>query len=200
MTNYSRSVLKSNGLRHSKNLPVKFGFSSKTVPANIAKKLPPQVPSQTISYHDFQLLAQTPHACFHRQKWVHTRLSEKDRTQGHTRRNRGAFPPSSTVRLCAACEIPFIPPCFYIHTFPGSLWAPLSATVLSQTIFHRVFQLLSQMAHVCFRGRKRVTHSAFGERSHTTAHTAKQVVFWVGGGITTLGAFRTFRKPCVARG
>ena len=42
MTNYSRSVLKSNGLRHSKNLPVQFGFSSKTVPANIAKKLPPQ--------------------------------------------------------------------------------------------------------------------------------------------------------------
>ena len=35
-------MLKSNGLRHSKNLPVKFGFSSKTVPANIAKKLPPQ--------------------------------------------------------------------------------------------------------------------------------------------------------------
>ena len=35
-------VLKSNGLRHSKNSPVKFGFSSKTVPANIAKKLPPQ--------------------------------------------------------------------------------------------------------------------------------------------------------------
>ena len=35
-------VLLSNGLRHSKNLPVKFGFSSKTVPANIVKKLPPQ--------------------------------------------------------------------------------------------------------------------------------------------------------------
>ena len=35
-------VLKSNGLRHSKNLPVKFGFSPRTVPANIAKKLPPQ--------------------------------------------------------------------------------------------------------------------------------------------------------------
>ena len=35
-------VLKSNGLRHPKNLPVKFGFSSKSVPANIAKKLPPQ--------------------------------------------------------------------------------------------------------------------------------------------------------------
>ena len=35
-------MLKSNGLHHSKNLPVKFGFSSKSVPANIAKKLPPR--------------------------------------------------------------------------------------------------------------------------------------------------------------
>ena len=43
MTNYSRSVLKSNGLRHPKNLPVKFGFSPRTVPANIAKKLPLQL-------------------------------------------------------------------------------------------------------------------------------------------------------------
>ena len=42
MTNYSRSVLKSNGLRHLKNLPVKFGFSLKTVPANTAQKLPSQ--------------------------------------------------------------------------------------------------------------------------------------------------------------
>ena len=42
MTNYSRSVLKSNGLRYSKNLPVKFGFLPKTIPANIAKKLPSQ--------------------------------------------------------------------------------------------------------------------------------------------------------------
>ena len=35
-------MLKSNGLHRSKNLPVKFDFSLKTVPANIAKKLPPQ--------------------------------------------------------------------------------------------------------------------------------------------------------------
>ena len=32
-------VLKSNGFRHPKNLPVKFGFSSKNVPTNITKKL-----------------------------------------------------------------------------------------------------------------------------------------------------------------
>ena len=35
-------VLKSNGLRHPKNLPVKFGFSPIDISANIAKKLPPQ--------------------------------------------------------------------------------------------------------------------------------------------------------------
>ena len=36
-------VLKSNGLRHPKNLPVKFGFSPKTVSTNIVKKLPLQL-------------------------------------------------------------------------------------------------------------------------------------------------------------
>ena len=41
-------VLKSNGLRHSKNLPVKFGFSLKIVPATIAKKLPPQCCSKPL--------------------------------------------------------------------------------------------------------------------------------------------------------
>ena len=46
MTNYSRSVLKSNGLPRPKIRLKKFGFSSKSVPANIAKKLPPQRCSQ----------------------------------------------------------------------------------------------------------------------------------------------------------
>ena len=35
-------VIFSNGLHHSKNPPVKFGFSPKTVSANIARKLPSQ--------------------------------------------------------------------------------------------------------------------------------------------------------------
>ena len=42
MTNYSRSVLKSNGLHRPKIRLKKFGFSSKTVPANIVQKLPSQ--------------------------------------------------------------------------------------------------------------------------------------------------------------
>ena len=42
MTNYSRSVLKSNGLHRPENLPVKFGFSPKSTSPKIAKKLPLQ--------------------------------------------------------------------------------------------------------------------------------------------------------------
>ena len=82
-------VLKSNGLHCPKIWLKKFGFSLKIVPANIVQKLPPQVSSQTISHHDFQLLAQTAHVCFHEQKRVHTHLRQQDRTQRLTRRNRG---------------------------------------------------------------------------------------------------------------
>ena len=46
---------------------------------------------QTAFHRIFQPLAQTAHVRFHGQKWVHTRLSEKNRTQRLTRRNRGCF-------------------------------------------------------------------------------------------------------------
>ena len=46
---------------------------------------------QTASHPVFQLLAQMAHVCLHPRKRVHTRLSEKDRTQRLTRRNRGRF-------------------------------------------------------------------------------------------------------------
>ena len=57
-------VLKSNGLRHSKNLPVKFGFSSKTVPANIAKKLPPQCCSKPLFIAFFNFSHKCPTFAF----------------------------------------------------------------------------------------------------------------------------------------
>ena len=84
-------VLKSNGLHRPKIRLKKFGFSLKTVPANIAKKLPSQTLSQTVSHRAFQLRSQTAHVRSHSRKRVHTRLSEKNRTQGHTRRNRWHF-------------------------------------------------------------------------------------------------------------
>ena len=42
------------------------------------------------------------------------------------------------------------------------------------------------------------THLPSPTGSHTAAYTAKHGVFWMGGGITTLGAFCVVRKPCAA--
>ena len=84
-------VLKSNGLRHSKNLPVKFVFSLKTVPANIAKKLPPQRCFKPLFIPVFNFSYKWPTFAFTGESGYTTRLSEKDRTQRLTRRNRWRF-------------------------------------------------------------------------------------------------------------
>ena len=104
-------VLKSNGLRHSKNLPVKFGFSPRTVPANIAKKLPAQRCSKPHFIAFFSLSHKRPTFAF---------TGESGYTLGF---------------------------------------------------------------------RRRIAHSGLHAETGGVSD---------GGGITTLGAFRTFRKPCVA--
>ena len=65
--------------------------------------------SQTIFHRVFQLLVQTAHVRFHERKWVHTRLSEKDRTQRHTRRNRGCFGWGAIITLDTSCTFTNIP-------------------------------------------------------------------------------------------
>ena len=72
MTNYSRSVLKSNGLHRPKIRLKKFSFSLKIVPAYISKKLPPQRCSKLLFIAVFQLLPQTAHVRFHSRKRVYT--------------------------------------------------------------------------------------------------------------------------------
>ena len=57
-------VLKSNGLHHSKNLPVKFGFSPKPIPTNIAKKLSPQRCSQPLVIAFFNFSRKRPTFAF----------------------------------------------------------------------------------------------------------------------------------------
>ena len=83
-------VLKSNGLRHSKNPPVKFSFSLKIVPANIVKKLPSQRCPQPFLIAFFNFSHKWPTFAFTGES-VHPRLSEKDGTQRLTRRNTGRF-------------------------------------------------------------------------------------------------------------
>ena len=64
MTNYSRSVLKSNGLHRPKIRLKKFGFSSKSVPANIAKKLLPQCCSKPLFIAFFNFSHKRPTFAF----------------------------------------------------------------------------------------------------------------------------------------
>ena len=57
-------VLKSNGLHRPENLPVKFGFSPKPIPTNIAKKLPPQRCSKSLFIPIFNFSHKRPTFAF----------------------------------------------------------------------------------------------------------------------------------------
>ena len=90
-------VLKSNGFHRSKNLPVKFGFSPKTVLANTAKKLPPQRCLKPFLIPFFNFAHKWPTFAF---------AGESGYTLGFRRRiahsgphgETGAFPPPATAR------------------------------------------------------------------------------------------------------
>jgi len=91
LTNYSRSVLKSNGLHRPKIRLKKFGFSLKIVPANIVRKLPSQRCFKPLFIASFNFSHKRRNVRFKGLRRVHTRLCSKNRTQRHTRRNRGRF-------------------------------------------------------------------------------------------------------------
>ena len=98
------SVLKSNGLRHLKNLPVKFGFSPINTPANIAKKLPLQRCFKPLLIALFNFSHKRPTFAF---------MGKNGYTLGFRRKiahsgphaETGAFPSANTVWLCADSEI-----------------------------------------------------------------------------------------------
>ena len=142
-------VLKSNGLRHPKIRLKKFGFSSKSVPANIAKKLPLQRRPKPLFIASFNFSHKRPTFAFTGESGYTLGFANRiahNGSQGET----GAFPPPATAQLCAASEFFLFRHAFiYIH-FPVPCEPSLSATVLSQTIFHRVFQPFAQTAHACF--------------------------------------------------
>ena len=107
----------------------------------------------------------------------------------------GAFRPSATAWLCAAREIHFIPPCFYIQTFPGSLW---TTTISNSSISDHLSSRFSASRTNGPRSLSRVkagTHSAFGEKSHTRAHTAKHGAFRMGGWYHYPRSVPHVRKP-----
>ena len=90
-------VLKSNGLHHSENLPVKFGFSPQIVPANIVKKLPSQRCFKSLfnSSHKrptFVFTGESGYTLAFRRKIAHS--GSHAETGGHFRWGRYLYPRS----------------------------------------------------------------------------------------------------------
>ncbi len=97
-------VLKSNGLRHSKNLPVKFGFSSKTVPVNIAEKLPSQRCFKPLFIAFFNFSHKRPTFAFTGKSGYTPGFRRKIAHSG-SHAETGGIPSANAARLCAASEI-----------------------------------------------------------------------------------------------
>ena len=193
-------VLKSNGPHRSKNPPVKFGFSPKSTSTNIAKKLPLQRCFKPLLIALFNFSHKRPTFAF---------TSESGYTLAFRRRiaHNGSHGETGAFRT-------------------GALLLPSERSARSQTSPARVSERqtlpLLGLGRVCSRR----TQKAFGTAMRLCASLFRGVaaplgcviclqlgdvaVFSLcaqyflnvrgGGGITTLGAFHTFRKPCVARG
>ena len=185
-------MLKSNGLPHSKNLPEKFGFLPIDTPANIAKKLPPQRCFKPLFIAFFN---------FSHKRSTFAFAGESGYTLGFRRRiaHKGLHGETGAFRM-------------------GVLSLPSDRSARSQTSPGRVSERRTLPLLGLGRGCSQRTQRAFGTAMRLCASLFRGVaaplgcviclqlgdvaVFSLcaqyflnvrgGGGITTLGAFRTF--------
>ena len=152
--------------------------------------------AQTAFHRVFQLLSQMSHVCFHGRKRVHTRLSEKDRTRGHTRRNRGLPSLVHSVVLCCR-RYPFYSAMLlytYISRFSvtphyisrGRKSGKATAiNFIPNRSSLRLSTSLTNGPHSLLRV-KVSTPSASLKESHARAHRAKHGAFRMGGAVTAI--------------
>ena len=198
MTNYSRSVLKSNGFHHPKIRLKKFDFSSKPVPANIAKKLPSQRCFKPFLIPIFNFSHKRPTFAF-TPEIGHTLGSRRKIAHNGSHGETGASPPSATAWSCATSEITL----YAVFVTPDS--AALLYTYISRFSEnpHHQQQLYLRPSFIAFFNfsHKRPTFAFTSESGYTLgsrrkiAHSGSHGEtggISDGGGITTLGSFRTF--------
>ena len=151
--------------------------------------------------------AQTAHVRFHERKLVHTRLCSKNRTQRLTRRNRALSSPGHSVVLCYQRNSFYSTVLLYTyisrfsvnpqHQQKRKIRQSCRHKFYPQPLFIAFFSFSHKWPTFAFAGESGYT-LAFAQRiAHSGSH-AETRAFRMGGGITTLGAFHTFRKPCVA--
>ena len=190
-------VLKSNDLPRPKIRLKKFGFSPIDTPANIAKKLPLQCCSKPLLIPFFNFSHNCPTFAFASESGYTPRLSEKNRTQRLTRRNRGLPFIDHSVAMCCQRNPFYSTMLLYTYISRFSVTPTISnpAELPPPTLFPNRsslrFQLLSQMAHVCFHRRKWV-HTRLSEKDRTQGHTRRNRGRFERGGITTLDTYCTF--------
>ena len=102
---------------------------------------------------------------------THSALLKGSHTTAHTPKQGPSLLRSQRGFVLPAKSLLFHRAFIYIH-FPVLCEPSLSATVLSQTIFHRVFQPFAQTAHVRFHERKRV-HTRLRQQDRTQRLTRR---------------------------
>ena len=154
--------------------------------------------AQTAFHRVFQLLSQMAHIRFRSRKRVHTRLCSKDRTQRITGRNRGCFRWGAITTLGAFRTFTNIPG-------PGIRTAYFAALEAWSGVLPKNAGSLGTAMRLCvslFRGVAAplgcVICLQLGDVAVFSLCAQYFLIVRGGGGITTLGAFHTFRKPCVA--
>ena len=142
--------------------------------------------------------AQTAHVRFHERKWVHTRLCSKDRTQGHTRRNRGRFGWGWYHYSRSVPHVHQHPRAGYQNGKFCRFWGLVGCSQRTQKAFGTAMRLCASL----FRGVAAPLGCVICLQLGDVAVFSLCAQYFLnvrgGGGITTLGAFHTFRKPCVA--
>ena len=136
---------------------------------------------------------------------VHLRLRfqnpGKPRTAGLCGRTAGAC--DCGPLSCAKIERPSPlekPSCkvrFFAQNRSREYRQKVTAITLFQTVFIAFFNFSHKWLTFAFMGKNGYTPGSRRKIAHSGSHAETSGIS-DGGGITTLGAFRTFRKPCVA--
>ena len=131
------------------------------------------------------------HVCFHSRKRVHTRLSEKDGTQRLTRRNRSLPSPGHSTVLCCQRNSFCSATLLYTYISRFSVTPHYQQQFYLRPSFITFFNFSHKRPTFAFTSESGYTLGFAQRIAHNGSHAEIGGVS-DGGGITTLGPFRTF--------
>ena len=200
-------VLKSNGLHRPKIRLKKFGFSSKPIPTNIVKKLPSRRCSKPIFSAFFNFSHKRPTFAF---------TSESGHTLGSRRKiaHNGSHAETGGLPFCEhsvalRCQRNTFYSTVLLYTYISrfsvnphyqqkrNIRQSCRHKFYPQPLFIVFFNFLHKRPTFAFTSESGHTLGSRRKIAHNGSHGETRGVS-DGGAITTLGAFHTFRKPCVA--